>query len=230
MRTAPLVLVHSPLVGPVTWGPVARTIRERGHQVTCPDLTEATLSGPPYWPRQVAAVAADVDAVPAIVVGHSGAGPLLPAVGRALGRIDGYVFVDAGLPNPGRSWVETAPRQLVERLRGMAQDGWLPPWPEWWAADQLAQLLPEPDLRARFVGSCPRLPMALFEEPQAAAPDWPEAPCAYLLLSQAYRAAADRAGALGWPVLELPSTHLGLLTEPELVADALLDLARRLHG
>ena len=224
------MLVHSPLVGPVTWGPVARTIHDRGHEVMCPDLTGATLSGPPYWPQQVAAIVEEVGAMPAILLGHSGAGPLLSAVGQALQQVEGYVFVDAGLPQPGRSWVDTAPLQLVEQLRAMARDGWLPPWPEWWGPDQLTELLPDPDLRARFVGDCPRLPIGLFEEEQAAAPDWPDAPCAYLRLSDAYEASAQKARDLGWPVVELSSTHLGLFTDADLVADAVLDLARRLEA
>jgi hypothetical protein len=41
--TLPLVLVHSPLVGPATWAAAAGALRERGHEVLVPDLT-ATLT------------------------------------------------------------------------------------------------------------------------------------------------------------------------------------------
>ena len=34
-----VVLVHSPLVGPTTWAPVARRLRARGHDVRVPVFT-----------------------------------------------------------------------------------------------------------------------------------------------------------------------------------------------
>jgi hypothetical protein len=71
--------------------------------------------------------------------------------------------------------------------------------------------------------------MAMFEEVQPAAPSWPDAPCAYLRLSEAYQEAADRAMALGWSVAQLSSHHLAVLTDPELVVGSLLDLVRRLR-
>jgi hypothetical protein len=55
-----------------------------------------------------------VDGRPTILVGHSGAGPLLAAMGESLGCVEGYVFVDAGLPHPGRSWFDSAPPELAE--------------------------------------------------------------------------------------------------------------------
>ena len=33
-----LVLVHSPLVGPATWDPVAKRLTGRGYEVSVPDL------------------------------------------------------------------------------------------------------------------------------------------------------------------------------------------------
>jgi len=51
------------------------------------------------------AVARPDDAV--VLVGHSGAGPLLAQVGfarrAARGVVGGYLFLDAGLPRPGRA-------------------------------------------------------------------------------------------------------------------------------
>ena len=46
-RTAPdrpvLVLVHSPLVGPFSWSPVAEVLRRRGETVLVPDLGPGLL-------------------------------------------------------------------------------------------------------------------------------------------------------------------------------------------
>jgi hypothetical protein len=109
-------------------------------------------------------------------------------------------------------------------LRTIGRDGWLPPWSDWWSPDELARLLPDPMVRARFVRLCPRLPLALFEEVLPEVPEWPDAPCAYLQLSEDYRKPCDEARRLGCPVIELASHHLGLMTDPETVSDALLEL------
>jgi hypothetical protein len=228
--TVPLVLVHSPLVGPDTWDALAAAIRERGYQVRIPDLATTLAGGPPYWPRQVGAIAASAAGQRTVLVGHSGAGPLLDSAGAAADGVAGYVFVDAGLPSPGQSWLETTPPELAARLRDMVSDGWLPPWSQWWGADGLADLLPDPLSRKHFAASCPRLPMAMLEEVRPTARGWPDAPCGYLRLSEAYRGPAEQARALGWPVTELASHHLAVLSDADLVAGPLLDLVRKLHA
>ena len=125
---ARLLLVHSPLVGSATWDLVAADLAGRGCEVDVPDLTGTVTAGPPYCSRQAEVIARSASGQPAILVGHSGAGPLLAAAGAILGQVRGYVFVDAGLPNPGQNWMETAPPELAAQLREMADDqGWLPP-------------------------------------------------------------------------------------------------------
>ncbi len=222
-----LTLVHSPLVGPGSWETLAVSAREHGHQVAVPDLTPTISDGPPYASSQVEVVARNVGQAKTVLVGHSGAGPLLAAVGDALGDVDGYVFVDAGLPTPGKSWFETVPSELAAHLRGMARDGWLPPWSQWWGPDELAELLPDGEARERFAAGCPALPMAMFEEARPSSPGWADRPGAYLRLSDAYQQEADQARALGWPVIEVVGHHLSILTDPTAVIAPLLDLVGR---
>ena len=138
------------------------------------------------------------------------------------------MFVDTRPLQPGASWFATAPSELAEQLRRMGHDEWLPPWSDWWGQDELARLLPDPVVRARFVRGCPRLPLAFFEEVLPDVPGWPDAPCAYLRLSEEYREPCDEARRLGWPVIELASHHLGLMTDPETVTDAILELVGQL--
>jgi hypothetical protein len=225
--TTSLALVHSPLVGRDSWEAVAASLSRRGERVSVVDLTNALGSGPPYWPHVVKAITAAITG-PAILVGHSRAGPLLPLAARATRRVEGCVFVDARLPHPGASWIAMTPSELAEQLRRMGRDGWLPPWPDWWRPDELARLLPDPMVRARFVRGCPRLPLALLEEVFPEVPGWPDAPCAYLRLSEEYREPCDEARRLSWPVIELASHHLGLITDPETVTDAILELVDQL--
>jgi len=47
-------------------------------------------------------------------------------------------------------------------------------------------------------------------------------------LSEEYREPCDEARRLGWPVIKLASHHLGLLTDPETVTDAILELVGHL--
>jgi hypothetical protein len=146
---ARLLLVHSPLTGPQTWDMIAPHLAEPGWPVILPDLTSTIAAGPPYGRRQIKLIARGAGGQPAVLIGHSGAGPLLAAAG------------------------------------------------------------------------------AMFEEIHPPAPRWPDAPCAYLQLSDAYEAEAARAADLGWPVARLISYHLAPLTDPAGVAAAVRDLLRQ---
>lgn len=226
---ARLVLVHSPLVGCGTWGPIANDLARDGYAVAVPDLAGTVTAGPPYHLRQAQVIAGWAAGQPVILIGHSRAGPLLATAGTMLGEIvRGYVFVDARLPAPGRSWLETVQPALAARLREMADPrGWLPPWSQWWAEEELAALLPDPAVRQHFAAGCPRLPMAMLEEVHPPAPGWPNAPSGYLQLSEAYEGDAARARELGWPVRQQLSHHLALLTEPSQVAREIRQLIGR---
>jgi hypothetical protein len=224
-----LLLVHSPLVGRETWELVAPDLAGRGWPVALPDLTGTVLAGPPYAVRQAEVIARSAAGQPAVLIGHSGAGPLLAAAGALIDQVSGYIFVDAGLPIPGQTWLETVPAELAAQVREMADgQGWLPPWPQWWGDEVMAELIPDPDARRRFAAGCPRLPLAMFTEVHPPVPRWPDAPGAYLQLSDAYDDEASRAREFGWPVTEQPSHHLGMLTEPSLVVGSLLELLGQL--
>ena len=96
------VLIHSPVVGPSTWSLVGRELIRRGQEVTLPSLQAiATAQAPRGWRHAVEAVRAELEGSSdsVILVGHSGAGPLLPVIGGGIScPVTAYVFVDAGLP------------------------------------------------------------------------------------------------------------------------------------
>jgi len=225
-----LTLVYSPLVGPATWEPAATELRRRGWEVAVPDLRHTLADGPPYASGQVSAVADCVNGRPTVLVGHSGAGPLLGPVAEALREVAGCVFVDAGLPTPGETSLQNMPAALAGQLRSWAVNGWLPPWASWWGDEAWRELVPDDGLRALVVDDCPALPLAMFEEPLPPAPRWLETPSAYLQLSEAYQDPAGRARRLGWPVVELSGHHLSLVTEPGAVVRSLLHLVATLLG
>ena len=123
------VLVHSPLVGPLTWSLVADDLRGRGHDAIAPSLLDASCAEVPYWQRHVSAVVAALDELrvdqPLVLVAHSGAGPILPSIGQAAGRpVAGYLFVDAALPGrDGQSRLDLFQPSWRARFREEATGG-----------------------------------------------------------------------------------------------------------
>jgi hypothetical protein len=243
-----LVLVHSPLVGPLTWEPVAERLRRAGRVVVVPSLAGVIDGGPPYCRRLARRVADEVAGACAgsrvMLAGHSGAGGLLPAIAEAIagrgedgtapgkdgmepGTVCGAIFVDAILPHPGQTWFETAPASLGEHLIGLARGGRLPRWNEWFPAEALAALLPEAGLREQFVAELPELPLAYLHETAPQVACWPPAQSAYLRLSEPYDEFADEADRLGWTVRREDSDHLAMLTQPDRMAAVLGQLGVR---
>jgi hypothetical protein len=230
-----LVLLHSPLVGPLTWQPAATSLRAAGYRVAVPSLTGVVDTGPPYYRRLAGRVAGTIrQASPAgavVLTGHSGAGALLPAVAEATGApLAAAVFVDAILPHPGVGWFETAPPELRAQLLGLARDGQVPAWNRWFPPEVVAGLLPEEALRQRFVAELPSLPLAYFQERAPVVRGWPPQRCGYLRLSGAYDEVADEAERLGWLVVREDADHLAMLTRPAAVSGLLDRLVKALVG
>ena len=223
------VLIHSPSVGPGTWAPVASRLHDAGHQVVVPSLLGVADGGLPYWPRAVAAVRDALDregtAEPAVLVPHSNAGLFLPLIADGLEHaLAGTVFADASLPAATET-TTAAEEEFLPFLRGLAgADGRLPRWTDWWSADDVAGLLPDPDVRQAVVAEQPRLPLDYYlqEIPQPAA--WAASPCAYLLFSAAYEALAGQARDRGWPVAVTRGEHLHQVVDPGAVATAITEL------
>lgn len=234
VKSFTFLLVHSPLVGPLTWESTATCLREQGQRVVVPSLAAAVDEGPPYYRACAEAAGRVVDGHgrrgPVVVVGHSGAGALLPAIAEVVGpQARGAVFVDALLPHPGESWFDTVPGTLREELTCRARDGRLPPWNEWFPANTLERLLPDERGRARFVAELRALPVAYFAEPAPEA-DWPADRCAYVRLSEAYDHEAEEAERRGWRVYREDADHLAMLTQPERIADVVVRVAAGVVG
>jgi hypothetical protein len=223
------VLIHSPLVGPVTWSLVADELSSRGISVVVPTLPKDQRA--PYWRRHVEAIAPQVAgaAGPLVLVGHSAACPLLPAIGTAIdGTISSYVLVDGDLPlapGSGGSRIDLlreASSALAEKLDALlAAGGSFPTWGE----EDLAEEIPDQRLRARVVAEVRPQPRQFWTEALPAVPGWPDAPCGYLELSPHYAAASGRARERGWRYRHLRGGHFEMLVRPSDVAAAVLELA-----
>ncbi|PDP87170.1 hypothetical protein CQJ94_13530 [Glycomyces fuscus] len=136
---------------------------------------------PPHAARYVARASLEVNRLvapgaPTALVAEGGAGPLLGAVGaaqRAAHRpVFGYVLVDAFLPQPG------SPTR-ADVARSQSPEG----------ADPDTAVLPGE-------------PTGYRTEPLPMVPDWPDAPCGYLLTDPALGHAARLAELRGWSVRE----------------------------
>jgi len=225
-----IVLVHSPFLGPASLRPLADALAALGHPTVLLDL-RVTVAAAPVHARMIGSFADAVGEAgltgTTVLVGHSGAGPLLPGFADALDEpVAGLVFVDAGLPTPGLSWRETVPAELYASLRDRSRDGLLARWPDWFEPDPLPRLVPDTVLRAQIAEEAPEVPLAFLKEARPSV-EW-SGPAAYLQLSSAYDRDAAETKRLGWPVRRLDMHHLAPATDPDAVADALLRLLGRL--
>ena len=236
------VLVHSPLVGPFTWALAADELRRGGIEAIVPELSSTGKPDTTYWKQHAGAVAQAIEPLPPdqpiVLIAHSGAGMLLPAIRQVLGRAaSAYIFVDAGIPENGKSRLDLfEDPAAADNFREAATDGLLPVWTD----EELREVIPDDSVRRRFVSELRPLPLqvyeemlrqlhprplAFFEEPIPVFAGWPDAPCSYLLFSPVYYTAAEQARQLGWTCVDMPSGHFHMLVDPHGVADALFGLA-----
>ncbi len=230
-----LVLLHSPLTGPRAWGWLPAELRAAGRETVAVEVTEDDR--PPYAQRYVASAALQIARAagpqPVVLVAHSWAGPLLPQIGfarrSARAPVAGYVFCDASLPRPGTptrlELLEFEDPALAAELRAVLEAGGR--FPAWTDAD-LRPLVPDDHDRAALLRSVRPRPLDFFTEPLPSAPDWPDAPCAYLRTSEAFDRPARIAASRGWPVASRDGGHFAALVDPQGLARDLLALLDRL--
>jgi pimeloyl-ACP methyl ester carboxylesterase len=239
-EAATTVLVHSPLTSAAAWGDLPSVLRERGHHVAVVDVADD--DAPPFAARFVARAALQVREQagdrPVLLLGHSGAGYLLPLLGAARraarAGVAGYVFLDAALP-PARPTSRLdlmraeVPDGSVEELAAMLAAGGT--FPDWTDTD-LRALVPDQAARAALLGSLRPRGENFFADPVPVVADWPDAPCGLLRLSPAYDGALRLARLRGWPVLEGPDDraggHFAALVDPGAVADDIEVLLARM--
>ena len=229
-----VVLVHSPLVGPFTWSLVARHLQAAaGLDVLVPALTDSGESPPAYWQQHAASVQRTLASIPQerplVLVGHSGAGALLPVLAQAARRpLKAYLFVDAGLPHPGQSRLEemeaSVPALAQELRRLLAEGARFPNWSD----EDLREELPDGRVRQQMLTQVQPRSLSFFEEVMPNVPGWPDAPSGYLLFTQGYRHFLEQAQRAGWPSRTFHAGHFHMLVDPAAVAAALVELMQQM--
>lgn len=233
---ATFVLVHGAFQGGWVWEETAEVLRAMGHAVHVPALTgcghlhHGLRQGVTLYDHVT-----DVldhlrlhDARNAVLVAHSLSGMTCGAVlARAAGTTHAprrAVYVDAIMPERGRSFVDTAGPGLRTMLDAHLTDGWrVRPWP------LPAFGVPE-GKAAWFAERLRDFPAAVFET--VFEDDFAPAPATMSFIAcrntpaPFIRAMADKARGLGWPVDELDSGHMPMVNCPAELA-ALLDAHAR---
>lgn len=229
MRDMSLLLVHSPLVGPSSWRQLAAIAATHGIDVIRPDLTTIAEASSPKWRHFVdAAVEAVVDRENLVVVGHSGAGAMLPMIADGIGaRLTALVFVDAVIPPPHGA--HATPEAFRSFLEDKAKNGLLPRWLDWWPEEDVIDLLLDATGRAELYADMPQLPVSFYDEDVPVPKGWSTGPCAYLRLSDAYLDEYKVAGDAGWPRSIVNGAHLSISTDSVTVFDAIEELVNEVR-
>ena len=220
-------LIHSPLVGPFTWELVSAALMSQGLTAIIPRLQDGPKSTLPYWQQHVEAVSRELAQIPEkeriILIAHSGAGPLLPAIRHRLPHsICAYVFVDAGIPHDGLSRLELMKledREWAAQFHAALLNGEQFPT---WTDDDLREIIPDVDSRRKLVAEVHPRSLAFFTEPIPGFEGWPDEPCIYIKFSESYNWDAREAEKSSWDVYELNAGHFHMLVEPFDVADLIV--------
>ncbi|MCF2531559.1 alpha/beta hydrolase [Yinghuangia soli] len=134
------VLVHGAFRGGWSWIRVRRLLEAGGHQVWTPSLTGAGDRYRPDvrarihladWAEDIARLLHYNDLADVVLVGHSQGGAVAEAAaGLAPARIRSLRFVDAAVPAPGRSIIDSMPPETASAHGPPPPpDAWLPPVP-----------------------------------------------------------------------------------------------------
>jgi len=234
MDVGTLVLLHSPFARASTWGSLPASLRGRGHDVLVVDVDDDDHA--PFAAAYVAQAALQISAadprMPLTLIGHSGAGPLLPQIGyaqRAARRqVGAYLFLDSRLPRAGASRLDLmhdADEEAAHLVHDELAGGGLAPM---WSDGDLTGSGLDPAQRAVVLAAARPRGLAFFEEVLPHPGDWPDAPCGYLQTSPGYAGSARVARLHGFEVSSTSGGHLAALTEPARLAQALIDLVTRL--
>jgi len=222
-----IVLIHSPLVGPFTWSLVTKPLQAEGFDVLVSVLRDTREVPAPYWQQHALSVQQSLASVrrgrPLVLVGHSGAGPLLPVLAETAGHpVEAYLFVDAGLPHPGKTQLEELPEELRQLLTGGE------PFPNW-SDEDLREELPDRHIRQQVLAEMQPRSLDFFTETIPDVPGWPDAPGGYLLFTPGYLPYLEQAQRAGWPSRTIPAGHFHMLVDPVAVAAALVDLLKQIN-
>lgn len=247
------VIVHGAWGGGWEWSPVARLLRERGHDVFAPTLTgmgeRAHLGvqdhvGLATHVEDVVAVLQFENLRGTVLCGASYGGmPITGAADQAPDRISLAIYIDALVPRAQQSALDLLPEDFGEMVRaGVDEHG--PSWRVPMPGDLLEALIPTgsaPDaIRADYLARLRDQPAATFTEAVQLTGAVDDVRRAFIRCTSGHladqagsdpiEACAARARAEGWPYRELAAPHDPQVFDPAGTAALLEELARSFTG
>ena len=229
------VLVPGAWLGGWCWRDVAAPLRARGHDVIGATLTglgermhlATRQTGLETHVADIANLLRYRDLTDVVLVGHSYGGTVITAVAELVAeRVGRLVYLDASVPTDGQSNNDVIGDAMASEMRTRAErdgDGWrVPP------AAYVTERLSEP-LRSRVAARLTPHPWRCFAEPVRLSSHKAAAlPRAFLRTtpSALYAGLIERARNAGWYTRELGGGHYAMLSQPDSIASALLELAR----
>jgi pimeloyl-ACP methyl ester carboxylesterase len=217
-------LVPGAGLGGAAWSRVTSRLRAAGHDVhplTLTGLAERAHLATPETDlethvQDVIAALAAYDLTDVVLAGHSYAGAVVAGVAdRVPERLRRVIYVDALVPQDGRSLFDAGGPELRAAIEAAAGGGWRIPWftdeqlDAYWGDHGLTREDRE-WIRAHDAGH----PLATFD--QALSLDEPRVPRTYLRCTRAPGAIPP-----GWDHQELDAGHWPMFTAPEALAAAL---------
>jgi pimeloyl-ACP methyl ester carboxylesterase len=219
MNTRPnIVLVHGAWAEGSCWSGVIERLQADGYHVTAPQFPLTALADDVARLSQVL----NLQDGPAIVVGHSYGGHVITALGADAPNVAGLVYIAAFGLDQGESLggllsqgpVTPALAHLSIDKRGF---GWLS------EDDFVSHFAGDVDpVKARVLYAVQQpIAMSIFEEPMGV-PAWKTLPSWYLVAAddQALPPEAERlfASRMGATTVEIPSSHVAMVSHPSEVA------------
>lgn len=234
-NSSTIVLLGGSGLGPWAWDRVAPILNARGLRTLTPQLratgddpTPAADVSLTVWINDLAGFLAEHDQDHITLVAHSFAGYVAAGVlARAAAGIRTVVFLDAVLPQPGRSWFDTMGEDVERFMCGLAQDGAIP----FFSPEQLDQAYPGNGIsEADWAWMSPKLtpqPIATYTQPAIVEPlDPAAARLTYVRCLRTTPPAAEiSANTPSWTFRTLDAGHWPMITNPAETAQVIEVLA-----
>jgi pimeloyl-ACP methyl ester carboxylesterase len=234
------VLVGGFWIGAWAWRDVAARLEAAGHRVLLPELKGLGERQGEASPEvglethigdvRAAIEAADLNDI--VLVGHSGGAAIVNCVAdRSPGRVAGIVFVDSGPVPDGQAIADFSGPTGREDMAKNAVDGWRLPLPPWGVLGEEAAGLDE-ETRAVFRANAADQPLRVATDPVKLTGGLREDMPRWAILTTIPLAAVREMispdnpwfapmGGPSWTLLQLPTGHWPMLSEPEKFADLL---------
>ncbi len=230
---AAFVLVHGAFQGAHVWREVAAYLRLAGHEVLTPTLTGLgdrshladSVRGLTHYVQDVELAILYEQVTDIVLVGHSWSGLILPAVADCLpGRVLRLVFVDAVLPEIGKSFVDLAGPQFEQLLSAHCDGVRIRPWPL-----PMFGLADDGEKAKQFAARLTPMPVAAFRDAYTG-PDWTrwQHPTFIRCLrtkNPLLGAMAQLAEKRDWERTAIDTDHNPMTTHPDVLANALLTVS-----